>query len=347
MPHDKIRAAALERMARTGEPYAAALLAVLAEYGEAMRSRRAVLMSGEIRDWLAGLRDRDPAAVKGIGQTLAVLLSGGERRAGPLIDSTADSWPAALAEGLDRSCREQLERLRVLRRGFADSAALFKDISGHAAALESAQAHLRDRQRLLLEAGKTGEAAQAADALAAVPPIAARLRELQAKVARTGLRLNDETRRLQTRATDFGVRKEVLKATYASAQLDAALNGDTAQAAPLRAVIAQMEQELGQGPWPPGLSELGPACAHETGIRLLFAFEPAGTVLLIAVLDGPVAVRDRYLEAVLLSADRLREVRAGQAPDATEHGYDSVQGFLDEFYPGSSSSSSSSSSSPA
>jgi phage shock protein A len=345
MPHDKIRAAALERMARTGEPYAAALLAVLAEDGEATRPRRAVLMSGEIHDWLAGLRDRDPAAVKGIGQALAVLLSGGERRAGPLLDSTADSWPAALAEGLDRSYQEQLERLTVLRRGFADSAALFRDISEHAAALESAQARLRDRQRRLLEAGKTDEAAQAADALAGAAPIAAQLREVQAQVARTGLRLNEETRRLQTRASDFGTRKEVLKASYVSAQLDAALNGDTAQAAPLRDVIARMEQELGQGPWPPGLSELRPACARETGIRLLFAFEPAGTVLLIAVLDGTGAVRDRYLEAVLRSADRLREVRAGQALDATEHGYDSVQGFLGEFYPGSPPSGSSSSSS--
>jgi hypothetical protein len=32
MPHDKIRAAARERMARTGEPYAAARRAVISEH---------------------------------------------------------------------------------------------------------------------------------------------------------------------------------------------------------------------------------------------------------------------------------------------------------------------------
>jgi hypothetical protein len=95
-----------------------------------------------------------------------------------------------------------------------------------------------------------------------------------------------------------------------------------------------MERELAQKAWPQGLMELRPAGPDDTSIRILFAVEPSGTALLIAVLDGPEAVQDQYLEAILLSADRLRQVRAGQAPETATHGYDNTRRFLEEFYPG-------------
>ncbi|HEY3882287.1 MAG TPA: hypothetical protein VGM12_27160 [Trebonia sp.] len=361
MSHDKIRAAARERMARTGESYAAARRAVLAEYGAAMRPRphRAVLMSAEIHNWLAGLRDSDPAAVRGVARALAVLLSGGAPLAEPLVASTAASWPAALCAGLDRSYQERLHRLELVRRGVSEAADLFNDIGEHADELESALAALQDGQRRLPDAGKIAEADRTASVLAEVQPMVAQLRELRTKVARTGLKLGEEMRRLQTSNTAFGARKEILKASYATAELGLALDGRSGEAASgeaggveaggvearlLRDAIADMQRELDQGPWPDGLLELGPAGSADSEVRLLFAFEPAGTVLLIAVLDGPGAVRDRRLEAILLAADQLREVRAGHAPDATERGYDSVQGFLEAFYPGPSSSSPSSSS---
>jgi phage shock protein A len=62
--------------------------------------------------------------------------------------------------------------------------------------------------------------------------------------------------------------------------------------------------------------------APDTGIRILFAVEPPGTALLIAVLEDDEAVRDHYREAVLLSAGVLRRARAGQAPEAAAFGYD-------------------------
>ena len=68
-------------------------------------------------------------------------------------------------------------------------------------------------------------------------------------------------------------------------------------------------------------------------IRILFAVEPPATALLIAVLEGPV-VESQFPEAVMASADMLRRVRAGQAPDATTHGYDNSRSFLEELYPG-------------
>lgn len=36
----------------------------------------------------------------------------------------------------------------------------------------------------------------------------------------------------------------------------------------------------------------------------------------------------------MASADMLRRVRAGQAPEATKHGYDNSRTFLEELYPG-------------
>ena len=55
-----------------------------------------------------------------------------------------------------------------------------------------------------------------------------------------------------------------------------------------------------------------------------------GTILLIAVLDAK-DVEDQRLEAILLSPDMLRRVRAGHT-EAAAHGYDDTRRFLDEFY---------------
>ena len=46
------------------------------------------------------------------------------------------------------------------------------------------------------------------------------------------------------------------------------------------------------------------------------------------------AVADQYGEAVLAAADVLRDVRAGQAPEAAAYTYDSTEPFLAEFSTG-------------
>jgi phage shock protein A len=362
MTHDKIRAAARKRMTETSEPYASARRAVVTEHQGASGQTPppgagyALRMSSEIRDWLAGLRDSDPAAARTVVQAVAALQNEGARLGEPLVASTADSWPPALAEGLDRSYREKVDRLTAVRRGQADAAALAEDIRKQAADLESAQEKLQDLHRRLLDTGRTQEAEQAAAALAAAQQQATQVQRLLPKVAEASRRLGTQVQRLQTRAGAFRARKEVLKASYTSAHFsfllhesttDTGLAGDsrdrqqadrdeaisTAEARLLRDAIAQMERELGQETWPQGLMELRPAGPDDTAIRILFAVEPPGTALLIAVLDGPEAVWDQYLEAILLSADMLRQVRAGKAPEAAAHGYDSTRSFLEEFYP--------------
>jgi len=94
-----------------------------------------------------------------------------------------------------------------------------------------------------------------------------------------------------------------------------------------------MERELGQEARPDGLMELWPGAPWHSDIRILFAVEPPGTALLLAVLDGSEAVEERYPEAVMASADMLHLVKAGQAPEVAAHAYDDPRSFLEEFYP--------------
>ena len=109
MSHDKIRAAARKRMAETGEPYAAARRAVVSEHQAAggqippPGAGYALRMSGEIHDWLADLRDSDPPTAARVRRALAALMKEGAGLGDPLVVSTAESWPWALAEALDRS----------------------------------------------------------------------------------------------------------------------------------------------------------------------------------------------------------------------------------------------------
>jgi hypothetical protein len=244
----------------------------------------------------------------------------------PLVVSPADSWPLALVQALDRSYQERLDRLVLLRRGEADAATLVKDIQDQAAELESA----------LQQAGE--------------------MRRLLPTVIDARNRLDKATQRLQARTDAFRTRKEVLKAGYVAAQgrlrvhqaiAVSGLPGDdgdqqqeetseeiSAAETALAHATAQLERELGQEGWPQGRMELRPGAPVSGDIRILFAVEPPATALLIAVLEGLDVVEHQFHEAVLGSADMLRRVRAGQAPEAAAHGYENTRSFLDEFYPG-------------
>jgi hypothetical protein len=361
VPHDKIKAAARRRMAKTGEPYAAARRAVVTEHQGASGQNRpsgagyALGMSGEIHDWLADLRGSDPAVAKRVGQALVTLMEKGARLGEPLVVSTAGAWPRTLAEALDWSYQQRLERLTAVRRGKAEAASLVEDIQDQLAELELAQPELQDLHRRAQEAGGP-QAAQAAGTLAAARQQAAMVRRLLPGVIEARHRLGEATQRLQARADAFRARQEVLKASYAAAsgslaarEAMAALstpsddggpqqedNDEAISAAEARLadITAQMERELGQEAWPEGLMDLRPGAPVRSDIRILFAVEPAGTALLIAVLEGLDVVEDQYLEAVMASADMLRRVRAGQAPEAAAHAYDDARSFLEEFYPG-------------
>jgi hypothetical protein len=359
MPHDKIRAAARERMAKTGESYTAARRAVVAEQQAAYTNTPApgvgyaLRMSGEIHDWLAGLRRGDQSAALRVIKALVRLMTEGASLADPLVISTADSWFWALAEALDRSHHERLERLQRMRRREADAAVLVRDIEDHVRELEAAQARLEEMDRRALDADGRQEAARK---LAAVQQEAAEVRLLLPRTIEARNRLGEHNRRLQAEVEASRTRREVLKARHAA--LSGSLRASEAMAAldlahedsdqypdagaeavhaaetGLADVTAQMERELGQETRPDGLMDLWPGAPWHSDIRILFAVEPPGTALLIAVLEGPEAVEERYPEAVMASADMLHLVKAGQAPEASAHAYDDPRSFLEEFYPG-------------
>jgi hypothetical protein len=368
MPHDKIKAAARKRMAQTGEPYTAARRAVVTEghtpEGQAAAGQippacagYALAMSGEVHDWLADLGGSDPPAALRVVRALVTLMDEGASLGDPLVASAADSWPQALMQALDRFSQERLEQLAAARRGEADAAALIKDIHEQVAALETALANLADQHRRALETGGPQEAAQVAGTLAAARQQLAQARRLLPGVIEARQRLGQATQRLEARVEAWRVRKEVLKASYVAAdsglrarQAIAALDlvdddgnwqhEDSGQAisgaadARLAEVTAQMEQALSQQGGPAGLMELRPGAPLRSDIRILFAVEPPGTALLIAVLHGLEAAEGQFPEAVMASADMLRQVRAGQAPEAAAHTYADTPSFLAEFYPG-------------
>ena len=363
VPHDKIKGAARKRIAATGEPYAAARRAVVTEHDAAgdqvppSGAGYALAMSGEIHDWLADLRRTGPAAALRVVQALVTMMEKGASLGDPLVTSTADSWPWALMQALDRSYQERMERLTAVRRGEADAATLVKDIQDQVAALQTAQAKLQDLQHRALDAGRPQEATDAAGKLATVQQQIAQARRLLPAVIETRRRLDQANQRFQARAETWRVRKEVLKASYTAAsgslrvrEAIAALgltgddgdrqdqgSGEASSAAAdarLADLTAQMGRELGQQGGPEGLLELRPGAPLRSDIRILFAVEPPGTALLIAVLEGLDVVEDQFPEAVLASADMLARVRAGQAPEAAVHNYDNTRSFLAEFYPG-------------
>jgi DNA-binding XRE family transcriptional regulator len=107
----------------------------------------------------------------------------------------------------------------------------------------------------------------------------------------------------------------------------------------------EIERELRVVPWAEdadrpgvaasgGLAELRTGAPEADDTRILFAVEPPGAALLLAVLEGRDALRDHYDEAVSLSAEVLRLVRLGEAPEAAGHVFEDAQSFLDEFFAG-------------
>jgi phage shock protein A len=297
-------------------------------------------MSGEIHDWLAGLREGQPAAALQVGQALAALMSEGASLGPPLVVPVAETWPEDLSAALDASYQHRLDRLQVVRKRVAEAAWLVKDLQDQIDELESAGARLEDRRRRALDAGDQDEAELAGRRRAVAERDITQARQLLPWISETEAFLRTRLERQVRRADEFRVRKEVLKASYVTARAEVQMAeeiliaADAGAAARLRDLTAEIRRELGRQPLPDGLLELRPGAPGDDEIRLIVGLEPAGTAMLIAVLEGREAARDQYRDAVLLSADVLREARAGQAPEASEVGYDDTHALAEEFFPG-------------
>jgi phage shock protein A len=329
-------------------------------------------MSDEIRGWLTDLRASDPSAARFVGAALTALLGEGAGLGPPMVVSIAPPLPQAdLPEALDRSYQHRLDGLQTVRRDVSDAAMLTRRLQLQITKLESLQAKLVAQRRRALEAGRQDLAGEVATELDAADEQLAGLRLLLPGVIEAEQKLTEQGHRAQLRVDAFRTRKEVLKAAYVAAQAECAVDeavtaihqdaGDqeaedrggqdedpaasgTAARDKLREVTREIDQELRAEPMTagrgdhrrplPGLMELRPGALGDCQARILFAVEPPGTALLIAVLEGGGGVLDQYNEAVLLSSDVLGRVRAGEAPEATAHAFDDAESFLDAFFPG-------------
>jgi DNA-binding XRE family transcriptional regulator len=316
-------------------------------------------MSGEVHDWLADLRDSDPPAAILVGQALTAVGEENGVLRPPLVISLADSpGPAGPLEALDRAYQKRLDSQQILRRRVADVATLRRDIERQIADLQSLQVTPEEQHQSPLGADLAEEAVPTAAERAAAGDLIAELKRLLPGVIKAGQQLTETSRQRQMQADAFRTRKETLKAVYGAARAEQLIEqawgqgqgqgrGDggvehedsgspvAGATARLQEITDQIEQELRRQVPAEDLMELRPGAPGDSGIRILFAIEPPGTALLIAVLEGHDTVRDHYRDAATLSAAVLQRVRAGQDPEATAHTFGDTQSFLDEFFPGS------------
>jgi hypothetical protein len=322
-------------------------------------------MSAEIRDWLSDLRANDPYAARQVGEALTALLGENGSLGPPLVVSLADAGQRAdPREALDESYQSRLEQLALVRHTVADAATLASDLQDQIAGFESLRARLDDRRQRALDEGRTDQAVQAAGELAAAQGQESELRRLLSGVTESERTLNERYARQQARVDDFRIRKESLKARYTAAEAAIRIQEATAvlgqavgdqtvtdadpdvpvtAAGRLTEISGEIERELRSTPSAPdldglcpapGLLELRPGAPDHTEVRILFAAEPPGTALLIAVLEGSDAVREQYREAVAVASDLLERVRAGLDHETAACAFDDAASFLDEFFPG-------------
>jgi hypothetical protein len=279
-------------------------------------------LSAEFHDWLAELRDRDPSAAMLAARALTALATEGDQLGPPLVTTVPDRWgPDELMRALELRYQDWLDSMAASRHRGAAAAGQRRKAERHLAELESA-----------------GER-ESADELAAA-------RDRLAAAIEAQEQLFPAHQQQQLQADAFRTRMHVLKALYSATQAELFIEQAQAEdedhdavatvTARLDEITAQIEQEVGWEAPAEGLLELRPGAPGEPdrGLRILFAVEPPGTALLIAVLEGPDAVRDHYLEAVQLASAVLRAARAGQGTEAAAYTYHDARSFREEFFPG-------------
>ena len=272
---------------------------------------------------------------------------------------------------LDEAYQDRLDQLAVLRRRVADAATLARQFSTQLGDLGSLRVRLAEQRQEALAAGDTGRADTVQQAIADVDRQLALLRERLPRVTAAEQALTRQSYQQQVRAEELRTRKETLKARYTAAEAEcmvvqaaAALDaepggapepepaagrpGTAAEAqAKLTAITGEIERELGQAGAPgspgraggiPALLELCPeapatAGSGRAGTSILFAVEPPGAALLIAVLDGAEAIREHHGEAVAAARDALREARSGTDPLLAGPSYPDAASVLAAFRP--------------
>jgi len=252
-----------------------------------------IRMAPEVQQWLAAVRDRDPAAAALIDEAVAALRAGGESAGPPLVVPLDDDPSLNARPDLDTAYERQLEMLTRVRRAVADVATLRKRLELQADQLEQQIGKLGEQSRTAMEAGRGDLAEQAGARRGAAREQLADLQRQYAGMQAEEERLTVASQRLQAKVDAFRTRKEAIKAAHAVAQA-------AAEAAWAEAVIDDADAEASgsaaddavnaEAPDPARpslpLSELRPGAPESAGTRILFTIElPATAVLLAAGME--------------------------------------------------------------
>ena len=266
-----------------------------------------IRMAPEVEQWLAAVRDRDPAAADLIDEAVAALRAGGQSVGPPLVVPLADDPSLNARPDLDTAYERQLETLTRVRRAVATVATSRKRLELQAIQLGQQIGKLDEQSRKAMEMGR-GDLAEEAGARRGVAQ--EQLTDLQRQYADTQAeeeRLTVASQRLQAKVDAFRTRKEAMKAAYAAAQA-------AAEAAWAEAVIDDADADAeGAGfavndavnaeppdPARPSLplSELRPGAPESAGTRILFTIEPPGTAVFLAAGMEDDWLRAWYTEAI-------------------------------------------------
>ena len=145
-------------------------------------------------------------------------------------------------------------------------------------------------------------------------------------------RLIEACHQEQMKVDTFRARREVLNAALVAAQAEALID-PVGAATRLEEILSWIEPELDLEPPAEGLLELRPGAPADSEIRILFAVEPPGTALLIAVLEGADAIRDHHRQADILASEALHAAQAGdQDPEAAAYTFADARSFLAELF---------------
>lgn len=312
-------------------------------------------MTAELGDWLAGLSESEPLTAAEVGAALVAVLAATDpsdlgivRSPGPAAEPVQDP-----REIVDHAYQQQLDQLQHIRRQLAamtearqaaalalseqqaagaDAAVIAALAERQAAAhlREDAFAQLRERTQLEVDAFRTAKETAKARYTAAE----ATLRIAEAIEAIGGEPDPD----LDQRRADYRAARERLHALRYPATETIAVIHEPAERAtaghpppagpaePPRLSAARVEPT-------PGLLELR-ADPVGSDVRILFAEEPAGTVTLLAVLEGAAALSEHGADAIRLAGDLLTEVRGDDWPaDLTEVALADTAEFVARFFP--------------
>jgi hypothetical protein len=266
-----------------------------------------IRMAPEVEEWLAAVRDRDPAAAGLIDEALAALRAGGDSVGTPLVVPV--DYPALSARpDLDAAYERQLEMLTRVRRAVADVATSRKRLEIRATQLDQHISRLGEQSRKAREAGH-GHLAEEADARrGAAEEQLAGLHSKYADMQAEEERITEASQRLQAKVDAFRTRKETIEAvstaTAAAADAiwaEAVIDGASADTDAPGSAGDQAAKAASPDPARRSLqlSELRPPGAPESAAtRILFTVEPPGTAVLLAAGMESDWLRAWYTEAI-------------------------------------------------